>query len=273
MPLYVDDAKQGDHHLLILGDSITVSNCPGKPDGICGWREFLSEACGKDSSYFHFDTLAKGGRMVAHYVEDLPKLNMLGTPVDFITKKDYEAVLIMLGVNDIRFRKGDTVAELKQNYQKLIEILHSKLKKPTPPIYFISILPNCKFYDDVSAKFAEDSRMANEYLQKLADESSCKQGVDVVTQLSSASAAQQKQASCFESPLVQGKQAGGIRFLDLYSKIAVPTQIEGKTVGCLPENLDSGDHLHPRRDAPTHKALAELIAKELKAQSLISCKP
>jgi lysophospholipase L1-like esterase len=232
--LYINNAKQVDNHILIIGDSITQAGCSSQKDGVCGWRKFLGEKLG---GTYSFDTLSQVGRSANRYAIQLPNRfvasGRLGTfDISFITKKKYKAVLILIGVNDITGLSGKTVtsAKMEGKYIKIINAL--KGLQGSPPIVFLSVFPAC--CDKASAA-----------IQKW-----CKGGIaDRVIDLN--------------AKLSTTANANGAYYLDVHSSL-----IDANN--CLKAPYISGDKIHPKNNSTTNQFLADTIVKAIKSNSTLA---
>lgn len=144
---------RGQKHMMILGDSITFSNCNGKENGLCGWREFLTEKCHQSKNFYSFDTFAKVGISAREVSARLP-----------IFQNDYDAAMILLGTNDIGDGSG-SIEALKANYNKLIAKLKSQNIKE---IFFMSVFPTCAYGKSTRELTSQKIQEVNKYLKELA---------------------------------------------------------------------------------------------------------
>lgn len=222
-PVYFNHEPQGRHHVLILGDSITRSNCDEDSHGLCGWREFLAEACGKRPDYYTIDTLSQSGRTASAFAEELPKLSFLQLPVPFIAETRYEAVFILLGINDIGNGQGNELPLLKSHIQGIVNSILGKTQKPAPTIELLSVLPSCAYNEESRPRTALKVLQYNRFLK-------------------------------------MHPHLGN--YVDLYSEAVQWKTLGGKTVGCLSPELDRGDHVHPKLDKKIQKKLARWIAEK-----------
>ena len=181
LPFYVHQStRAASSRVLIVGDSITYSNCTDVSDGLCGWRKTLAAQCGKTADYYSFDTLSQVG-ISARTVNETFPANYGTQPSDFVTTVKYDAAFLLLGINDIGAGLTN-LDELKKNYAALSGKINALAVKK---LYLLTILPNCKYLNQDRPLSARQVVEMNSFIQTLAANN--RQALDIYTPLQDAS--------------------------------------------------------------------------------------
>jgi len=245
--LYVETHSSAkDHHnILVLGDSITVSDCVifgnPSPDSRCGWRRNLSQECGHDEDYYSFDTLARVGisaRQVANELElPAPRFSRKlkngqvidpGISADFIYRKKYEAVLVALGTNDADTTSDSFKESIRGSYEKIARVLRQRMVG-SPRIIFISPLPSCR-----NENFRKNIVKANEVIREIVASQKTKKSADTSSELN----------------------LNNFGRIDIYQ-----TFNSDVNLGCMQEGMGATDLLHPSNGRATQGKIAHAIAR------------
>jgi len=166
MPSYVNHSgAQGRARVLIIGDSITYSNCSSKSSGLCGWRAAAAKHCGQPDGAYVFDTLSQIG-ISAYKVNSAFPDTYGPNDSSFIKNENYDAAFIMLGINDIGNGQG-SLPRLEKSYTALLSKV-SALN--VGRIYMISVLPNCRYRNDLRPAAAKKVVEFNAFLKTLVSD-------------------------------------------------------------------------------------------------------
>jgi lysophospholipase L1-like esterase len=239
LPFYVHQSTQtpAQARVLMVGDSITYSNCADSPDGLCGWRKALAAQCGRPADAYAFDTLSQIGISAKTVLQPFPA-SYAAQPTDFVSKTHYDAAFMLLGVNDIGAGLKN-LDELEKNYSALADKVKAlDVKK----VYLMTIFPYCAYKKQDRPLSAKNVMEMNAFIRKLGRSS--------------------KRHAKSLGPVAgtPGTSAGTLGLLDIYAQLQDPDH-----AGCMRADFDSGDHLHPKTTPQVQDAIAGFIAGALKS--------